>query len=442
MTRTMTKNAELTQQFNQYYPGAHTNFKARVDPDKIHLFQGRAEGSTFWDVDNNPYIDYMGGLGPNILGHRHPEYIAALKDHMDHQSMCVASNLVYSENDIVVAKKLVKHIPCAEKVKFNVTGTEAVQQALRLARGYTGRRYFLRFGGHYHGWADNILGGVIDPDPKGKPYPLFDTKGDGSGTLGRSSGAAHEGMMIPWNNIEILEETLARYGEEIAIIHLEALVCNNGMLYPRPGYLERIRELCDQYGIVMSFDEVITGFRVGLNGAQGLFGVTPDICTLGKSIGGGVPISAVVGKTEIMELLNGQVLGPGTFNGNAFCMRAMRATLEILERDNGAAYQTVDRIQQSLMAGLNEIARRRGVPLRIQGATGVFVTLFGLDPDTTCYSQADVANVDWDLCARFDKAIFEEGVAPIYPRWYMTLSHSDEDIARTLEAADRAMGHL
>lgn len=442
MTRVMTKNRALTQQFNHYFPGLHTNFKARIDPKKIHIFQSRAKGSRFWDADNNEYIDYMGGLGPNILGHRHPEYITALKDHIDHKGICLASNKIYSENDIAVAEKLIKHIPCAEKIKFNVTGTEAVQQALRLARAYTGRPYFLRFGGHYHGWADNILGGIVDPAPKGKPFPLLDTEGDGSGTLGRSCHAAHEGMMIPWDNIQILEDTLVRYGSEIAVIHMEALVCNNGMLYPRAGYLERIRELCDQYGIVLSFDEIISGFRVGLSGAQGLFGVTPDICTLGKSIGGGVPISAVVGKADIMEMLNGKVLGPGTFNGSAFCMAAMRATLEILERDNGAAYQQIERVQQPLMAGLNEIARRRGIPLRIQSATGAFVTLFGLDPDVVCYSQADLADIDWDMCERFDEVIFDEGVAPVYSRWYPTLSHTHEDTARTLEAAERAMARL
>lgn len=441
MTRSMTKSAALTQQFNQYYPGGHSNFRKRKDPRKVNLFHGKAQGSRLWDVDGNEYIDYTGALGPNILGHRHPEYLAALTQYMETQSLCVASTEIYSENDIAVAEKLVRHVPCAEKIKFNVTGSEAVQQALRLARAYTGRPYFLRFGGHYHGWLDNIFGGIVDPAPAGKPFPLFDTDNDWCSTSGRSAEACRQGMMIPWNNVEVLENTLRQYGSEIAVIHCEALVCNNNLLRPREGFLEKLRMLCDQYGIVLSFDEVISGFRVGLNGAQGLFGVTPDICTLGKSIGGGMPISAVVGKAKVLDLLDGKVLSPGTFNGNAFCMQAMRTTLEILERDNGAAYQTMARIQQPLTDGLSEIARRRGLPMRIQSATGAFVMLFGLDPDTECYTQDDLSAVNGKLTMQFIDALLEEGIYT-NGRWYMCLAHTEEDIARTLEAADKAMAVL
>jgi glutamate-1-semialdehyde 2,1-aminomutase len=438
------KNAELTKKFNALYPGGHTNFKVPIVATNMRLFLERGEGSRVWDVDGNEFIDYMGALGPNILGHRHPAYINALREYMDTRSLCVGSGLLFSPDDIDVAEKLVTHIPCAEQVKLCVSGSEAVQMAFRLARAYTGRPYFLRFGGHYHGWFDNILGGEPDPNPQGKPFALQGQEGDICATEGKYPGANEQGLMIPWNDVDALEETLRKYAEEIAIIHFEAIVVNHNCQLPRPGYLEKVRALCDQYGIVMSMDEVITGFRVGLSGAQGMLGVTPDIATFGKALGGGMPISCVVGKSDIMsQMKDSKVLGPGTFNGNPFCMRAVKSTLEILERDNGAIYPQMERIQKRLMNGLDEIARRRNITMRIQGTTGVFYTLFGVDPDTEQYTDADCPAYDFETIVRFWMNMAEEGVLILAGgRWYPTIMHSEADVDKTLEAADRAMANL
>ena len=437
-------NIALTEKFNRLYPGGHTNYKVPIVATKMRIFMERAEGAKLWDADGNEFTDYMGALGPNILGHRHPEYVRALKDYMDTRSLCVGSGLLFSPDDIDVAEKLIKYIPCAEQVKFNVSGSEAVQMAFRLARAYTGRRYFLRFGGHYHGWFDNILGGVPDPEPKGKPFPIHGAEGDYCMTDGIYPAANEQGLMIEWNDPDILEDTLKKYGEEIAIIHFEGIVANHNCHLPKPGYLEKVRELCDQYGIVMCMDEIITGFRVGLNGVQGKLGVTPDLATFGKAIGGGMPISCVVGKKEIMSQLEGsKVLGPGTFNGNPFCMRAVKTTIEILERNNGACYGEMERIQKRLMKGLDEIARRRGIPMRVQGATGVFFTLFGVDPDTEQYTDADGPGYDFDLIGKFWMNMAEEGVLILAGgRWYPTIMHKDADADRALEAADKAMANM
>ena len=302
-----------------------------MEATQHRVFIVRAEGSHIWDVDGNEYIDYQGGLGPNILGHRHPEYVQALKDQLDTSAPCLGSGLFHTLDDIEVAEKLVKHIPCAERVKFCLSGSEAVQMAIRLSRAYTGRPYFIRFGGHYHGWFDNVLGGMVDPNPKGKPFPFYDPNAnpgtDPYFTKGRAAGTEKESFVLPWNDLAVLEDTLKKYGDEVAMIHFEALVVNHGALEPRPGFLEKVRELCTKYGIVMSIDEVITGFRMGLDGAQGHYGVTPDIATFGKAMAGGLPFSAVVGKAEIMEQLRDRtVLGPGTFNGNPLGMRAVLAT--------------------------------------------------------------------------------------------------------------------
>ncbi len=444
----MDENKKLTEPFNRLYPAGHSNFRVPLEVVENRIFVARAEGSRLWDVDGNEYIDFQGSMGPRLLGHSHPEWTAALKERLDEGTACVGSGLYCTRDDIEVAEKLVKHVPCAEEVKFCLSGSEAVALAIRLARAYTGRPYFIRFGGHYHGWFDNVLGGMIDPNPADRPFALYDPNSDPlmdmCFTQGRGPGTDKESFLLPWNDLERLEETLKKYGEEVAVIHFEALVCNHFCLMPRPGYLERIRELCTEYGIVMSIDEVITGFRLGLGGAQGHFGVTPDLATLGKAMAGGLPLSAVVGKAEIMELLRERkVLGPGTFNGYPLGVRAALATLRILERDDGAIYKEMDRVQGRLEKGLLDLAAKHGIRLRIQGARGVFFTIFGLDNETVVYTDLDLAELDIEALFKFWEGMHDEGIGVLAGgRWYMSTAHTDEDVDRTLEAADKVMGTL
>jgi glutamate-1-semialdehyde 2,1-aminomutase len=444
----MEKNKALTKKFDKYFPGSHSNLRIPLEAMENRVFIVRAEGSHLWDLDGNEYIDYQAALGPDILGHRHPEYVQALKELIDTTSVCVGSGLYCSPDDVEVAERLVKHVPCAEQVKFCLSGSDAVQMAIRLARGYTGRTLFIRFGGHYHGWFDNVLGGTVNPNPEGKPFAYYDPEADPwvdmAYTRGRAPATAEESFLLPWNDLEALEATLEKYGEEVALIHFEALVCNHFAMPPHPGYLERIRELCTKFGIVMSVDEVITGFRVGLSGAQGLYGVTPDISTFGKAMAGGLPFSAVVGKAEIMDQLRDKtVLGPGTFNGYALGVRAALATIKILERDNGAVYAEMTRLQKGLEEGLEEIAKKHGVQMRIQGATGVFFTIFGVDPDRVIYSDEDLATIDLETMLKFWSGMNQEGISVITGgRWYMNIAHSDADVDKTLKAADKVMATL
>ncbi|MEW6262862.1 MAG: aspartate aminotransferase family protein [Thermodesulfobacteriota bacterium] len=442
------KSQALTQRFNQLYPGGHTNYRVPLYATQHRVFVDRAMGSRVWDVDGNEYIDYIGAMGPTILGHRHPEYVQALKECLDGYPTALGSGILFSEDDVMVAEKLIKHVPCAEKVKFCVTGSEAVQMAIRLARAYTGRPYFIRFSGHYHGWLDNVLGGQVRPESEGRPFawddPNSDPFTDYCYTQGKAKGAVEESFLLPWNDLDRLEKTISRYGEEIALIHFEPLVCNHFCLMPKPGFLERVRELCTRHGIVMSFDEVITGFRLGLSGAQGYFGVTPDMATLGKALAGGLPFSAVVGKAEIMNLLEEQkVLGPGTFNGYPLGMKAARATIEILERDDGAAYKRLDEIQNLLTQGLADLAQKHGLPLLIQGATGVFFTMFGLKKDAVAYTDQDLESLDFDRYFVWWLGMQDEGILTLVGgRWYPSIAHTREDVARTLEAAERVMSSL
>ena len=250
--------------------------------------------------------------------------------------------------------------------------------------------------------------------------------------------------MLPWNDIDALEETFRKFGEEIALVLMEAIPTNHFCMMPKLGFLEKIRALCDEHGVVLCFDEVITGFRLGLGGVQELVGVTPDIATYGKALAGGLPFSGVMGKASILDQLrDGTVLSPGTFNGYPMGMRAVLTTLNILERDNGAVYAEMDRIQNRIKEGITEIGNRRGIPLRVQGVRGVFYVLFGLDGDTEVYTEEDLAQVNFGQLIDFWRTMQEEGILMFMAgRWFMSIVHTDADVDQTLEAADRCMADL
>jgi glutamate-1-semialdehyde 2,1-aminomutase len=445
-------NTELTRMFDEVYPGSHSNLRkvsVQISSERIFVVKGR--GARVWDANGKEYVDFVCGAGPNILGHCHPEFVNALKEHLETLPITVGSGMLFTPHDIEVARKIVDYVPSAEKVKFCATGTEAVQIAIRLARAYTGRRTFVRFEGHYHGWMDNVLGGIGDqglfqniregmPVTR-KPFPCRSEE-DVLETAGRDPAAFEQCFMIPWNDFDVLERVLEKYGEEIAMIHCEPISVNHGCMPPLPGFLERIRELCTRYGIVLSFDEVITGFRVGLGGVQKELGITPDLTTLGKALAAGLPCAAVVGKNEIMELhKNRKVLGPGTYMGYPLALTAALATIRILERDSGAVYREFDRLQKRLTDGLKSIAKGRGMPLMVQGCRGAFNTYFV--EKEVAYRDEDLADVDWGRVQKFWEEMAKEGVLGMLgARWYLSVGLTDRDIDWTLEAAERVMGRL
>ena len=446
-------NLELTKMFDTVYPGSHSNLRkvsVQIASERIFIVKGR--GARVWDADNNEYIDFVCGAGPNILGHCHPEFVDALKRQTDNMAATVGSGMLFTAHDIEIAQKIERHVPCAEKVKFCTTGTEAVQVAIRLARAFTGKRFFVRFEGHYHGWMDNVLGGVLDTgliqkiregnqELYGKPFPLRSEE-DVYGSEGVDPSAFEQSFMLPWNDIEVLERVLHKYNEEIALIHMEPIVVNHGCMPPLPGFLEKVRELCDTYNIVLSFDEVITGFRVGLGGAQKELGITPDITTFGKAMAAGIPCSAVVGKNTIMEQLRDRrVLSPGTYMGYPFGTAAALATITILEDDNGAVYREFDRLQKRLTDGLIQIGRDKGLPIMIQGCRGAFNTYF--TEKKAIYKEEDLADVDWNMVLKFSNELAKEGVLIMLgARWYLCVGLTGTDVDKTLECAARAMDHL
>lgn len=432
------KNLEFWERAVKVMPGPQSNLRAPLSAKPLFIVKG--EDAHLWDVDGNEYIDFMCGAGPGIFGYSNREYIQALKEQLD-TLYYVVSGAAQTSMEVELAEKFIQHVPCAEKVRFCLSGTEAVQLTIRLARAYTKRRYFIRFEGHYMGWLDNVLGGMVDDKATGKPFAVESAQ-DPLGTEGRDPGAFEQSFKLPWNDVEILERVLEKYGEEVALIHMEPILCNGGCCPPRPGYLERVRELCNKYGIVLSFDEVITGFRVALNCAQGVLGVTPDIATFGKALAGGVPMAAVAGKKEILDLLlERRVIGAGTFNGYPYGVAASLVTLKILERDNGAYYRKIDELQKSLMDALKEISRRHGIPTLIQGPKGVF--LFQFIDREVAYSVRDLRGADVEKEEKFRTLLAEEGVLIMWRgRWYVSSGLIETDVDKTLECVNRVMGRL
>jgi len=436
--RSIAKSLELYEQAIKFMPGPQSNL-ARLWKDAQTLFIVRGKGAHLWDVDGNDYIDYAIGLGPGILGHGNEEYTRILKNQLD--TLYYLAGWCQSPLEIELAEKFTKYVPCAERVRFGLSGTESVQLAIRLARAYTKRRYFIRFEGHYHGWLDNVLGGAVDDHPSGKPFAI-ENEEDLIKTEGRDPDAFKQSFKLPWNDIEVLERVLEKYGKEVAMILMEPILCNAGSCSPRPGYLERVRELCTKYGIVLCFDEIITGFRVALNCAQGILGVTPDIAVFGKAIAAGVPMSAVAGKKEILELfLEQRVIGAGTFNGYPFGVAAALATLKILEKDDGAYYRKIDKLQGRLTTGLKELGKKYGMSMLIQGPRGVFLCEF-IDKEIA-YSVRDLKEADVQKQRKFRSLLLEKGVLIFHRgRWYVSGGLTEADVDKTLECADYAMSRL
>jgi glutamate-1-semialdehyde 2,1-aminomutase len=374
-------------------------------------------------MDGNEYIDYTLAWGPLILGHSHPAIIDAVQNQLKKCQLLGAQH----ELEISVAERICQMVPCAELVAFSNTGSEAVQVALRLARAFTQRSKIIRFEGHYHGWLDNMLIGY-------RPGHLFGTKqDDGASEVTREEADARI-CVLPWNDLHRLEMTLREHGSEIAAIITEPILCNCNCLMPSPGYLEGVRELATRYGVVLIFDEVITGFRVARGGAQALLHVTPDLAIFGKAVAGGFPLSVVAGKGEIMELIaNHRVVHAGTFNGNPISLAAAQATLDVLDADSGAILEGIRKTGEWLMLGIQELARGAGIPLLVNGVGGAFHLAFTGRQMMCNYRDA----LDCDVQARdhFIEEMLQVGIYMLPDsRWYVSAAHTQGDVEVTIDA--------
>ena len=388
------------------------------------VFYARAQGSRLYTVEGLELLDYALGMGPVILGHAPANVIRKVSESL-------AMGQLYGgqhEAEKTLAQMVCAAVPCAERVRFGCSGSEAVQAAIRLARAYTGRDKIVKFEGHYHGWFDNIYVGV-HPQARNGVAPESE---------GQPASSCGDTLVLPWNDIEAVESILRANWREIAAIIMEPILCNTSVIVPKPGYLEKLRELCSASGVLLIFDEVITGFRVGLAGAQGLLGITPDLAVFAKAMAAGFPISCLAGKASIMELIGcGRVMHGGTYNTNTVSVTAAIATLEELASGQGAAYRMLYQRGEHLMAEFTAIARRRGVPLLVQGLGPIFHSAFTEGPITdyrTC-QMADAARLSRLLAALLPHGVRLTGRGA----WFLSTAHTDDDIEFTCSAFDAAL---
>ena len=417
------------------FPGKNSN--VRRGAQGTPLFFARSDGARYWDVDGNDYIDYVAGMGPAIWGHSNTEYLEAIKKQVD-ELFSIGSTVAQTTTEVELAERIVEFVPCAEWVRFAISGSEADQLAIRVARGFTGKPYVLRFESHYHGWMDSVSGGQ---SPKGlnsepQPQPLSsDTAGLGPNSQGGS-------LMIPWNDADALERVLQNYGDKIALVLMEPIMLNFGCCPPKAGYLERARELCDEYNVLLCFDEVFTGFRVALGGAQELFGVTPDMAVFAKALAGGLPLAALAAKKEVLSVLRDDtVLVGGTFNSFPLAIAAALKNLEMLSRDRGAVYRRISDLQSQLMLGMKRLAKDFGHSMMTQGPCGVFHFNF-CDLDVA-YTPQDLGSADWVKLERFNQLLLQERVVVGGgSRMVVTDGLEQTDIDDTLTRVENALRKL
>ncbi len=415
-----------------------SNVRALPEPS---IFVERGQGQRVLDVDGKEFLDFAIAMGPGIWGHGNREYLDAVHSQLD-KLLYVQSGACQSSLEVELAESVVRHVPGAERVRFHLSGSEAVQMTFRLARAFTDRPWFVRFGGHYHGWMDNVMGGALEESGEVVPHAR-DVDEDPFFTAGRHENAMSESLMIRWNDIEALEQTLELYGDNIAVVVMEIFCSNGGCAQPKPGYLEAVRELCDQYGVLLCFDEIITGFRTALGGAQSIVGVTPDLTIFGKAIAGGMPLAAIAGRRDIFDQFKtNKVIGAGTFNAFPVSMAAALKTMQMLERDNCAVYKRRAKVQDKLQAGIQQAAEQTGHDLLILGMPGNFCTHF--TAETSLWTAEEIAAAsDMEKSMRFRRLLREEGVIQgLGNRWFVSFALTDDDVEETVSRATRAFQKL
>ena len=386
----------------------------------------RGKGSRIWDADGNEYIDYVGSWGPLILGHAHPEVVEAVEKANRNGASFGACTPIEAE----LAEAVIEAFPSIARVRFVSSGTEATMSAIRLARAFTGRKYIIKFEGCYHGHADSLLVKA----------------GSGVATLGipGSAGVLEElaqfTLALPFNNCQAIEETFQKFKDQIACLIVEPVVGNMGCVPPADGYLQFLRDITSQNGTLLIFDEVMTGFRLAFGGAQQLYRIRPDLTTLGKIIGGGLPVGAYGGRSEIMEMIAplGPVYQAGTLSGNPLAMAAGLAAVHHLKQ-HPEIYQQLEQRTSSLVNGVVNAARKKGVSLSANRVGSMFTWFF----------QAGEVR-DWDTAAKSDTQAFgkfyrgmlERGVylpPSQYEAAFMSAAHSEDDVRQTIEAAEKSL---
>jgi glutamate-1-semialdehyde 2,1-aminomutase len=407
--------------------GVNSPVRAFKSVHMTPIFMARGKGSKIYDIDGNEYIDYVLSWGPLILGHANPRVVEALKKVAENGTSFGAPTLIENE----LAKLVIERVPSIEIVRMVNSGTEATMSALRLARGYTGRNKILKFEGCYHGHGDSLLikagSGVATlglPDSPGVPEAV-----------------AQNTITVPYNDLESVRYAFERFGEDIAAVIVEPVAGNMGVVPPVPGFLQGLRDITKQYGALLIFDEVMTGFRVDYHCAQGYFGIEPDLTCLGKVIGGGLPVGAYGGKAEIMEKVapSGPIYQAGTLSGNPLAMTAGYETLIQLTPET---YEQFRKKADRLEEGLREAATKYEIPHTINRA-GSMIGFFFTNEEVTNYEKAKTS--DLEMFAIYYREMAEQGIflpPSQFEGLFLSTEHTDEDIEKTIAAAERAFAKI
>ncbi|MGA9968223.1 MAG: aspartate aminotransferase family protein [Terriglobales bacterium] len=403
------------------------------------LFLECGSGSHVWDADGNEYVDFMMSFGALIQGHAHPKLVAVAAKAMAEGSHFAAA----TSAEVEAAERFRGMVPSAEVVRFTNTGSEATMLALRLARAHTGRTRFLKFEGHYHGWYDPFLLNAHGHPPEQlgpleNPTRIPDSEGIPPTTF-------DDVVLAPWNNMAALERIMQKHGHELAAVITEPIMANMGCILPREGYLQRLRELARDYGVLLILDEVVTGFRYAPGGCQEYYGIQPDISTFGKALGAGFPVGAVAGPRSILDRVrwnDHMVLHYGTFNGHRLTMKVVAANLDLLSRSD--AYSNLHAAGDEAITGLREVFRRRNIKAIVQGFGPMYQIYF---------TERDAIHDYRDYCAYADTARYSQFVHLLLDRgiymtpsnglhWIISTAHTKADVAALIEAADHACAHL
>jgi glutamate-1-semialdehyde 2,1-aminomutase len=398
------------------------------------LFYSHAKGSKIYDVDGNEYLDFTLSQGPMILGHNHPHVTKRVSDYAKNGQLYAGQHIL----EVELAEKLQQIIPSAELMRFCLDGSEAVQTAFRLARAKTGKQKFLRFEGHYHGWLDNVAWGISTPSKDA----LGDIENPNvfAWTEGLLPQAKEEFITLPWNNLDLLRKTAEKHHKDLAAIITEPIMCNNGCILPEPDFLQGIRDLCTEYNITCIFDEVITGFRTALGGAQSYFNITPDLSIFAKAMASGYPISAIVGKKEWMNLIvESKVIHAGTMNSSNSTVAAALGTIEVLEKKG--VYEKIYKLGQNLMEGLRDLGKHHHTNLLVQGLGPMLHT--GFTDLKTVRDFREVQSYDRAKLGKFVADMHDESIRIIgRGLWYISAVHTQADIDKALKIADKVLGKM
>jgi glutamate-1-semialdehyde 2,1-aminomutase len=432
--RSTSRGDALFQQASRWLVGGVSASARYTSAIGRPFYVARGEGSHIIDVDGNSYIDMCTSMGASLLGHGHPAIVHAVQEAAELGILCAYETEYQSD----LARRITEIVPCAELVRFTNTGTETLWHAVRTARVYTGRQKVVKFEGHFHGWSD-VLGYSMWPSlasagPATQPVAVPES-------AGMPPAAAEDVIVLPWNDLEALEQTLERRGTEIAAVVMEPINYNSGTIRPVPGYMAGVRELTHAYGIVLLFDEVLSGFRTGPGCAQAYLGVTPDLCTLGKCLGGGTVLSAFAGRREVMEAVAplGREIHSGTYNANLIPIMAGRAFLSVISEPGFWAH--LEQLEDYFYSELRGIFARSGEQVLVQSLGARFSMLFGIDREPKNYR--DVAGANRVREKQFYEAAVKNGVY-FHISWHHGFSavHTKADLDEALSRIEGAVQQL